>query len=132
MQITSTNNRCARFNNFVQPACLPTSNNQFQAPKKCRIVGWGQRESGSRWILYHYAAYRNTEQQKTLDGVPSENALRHASVPLLDRYTCTRRTGYERREITSNMFCAGYRRGGVDTCQGDSGGPLLCEDGGRI
>lgn len=40
--------------------------------------------------------------------------------------TC--REVYVDYRITDNMFCAGYRRGKMDSCAGDSGGPLLCRD----
>lgn len=50
-------------------------------------------------------------------------------VPIVDNKVCE--AVYEDYYITSNMFCAGYKRGRVDSCAGDSGGPLLCHRQGR-
>ena len=52
-----------------------------------------------------------------------QNLLKSARVPLLADRTCS--SLY--KDITRNMFCAGYLEGGIDTCSGDSGGPLVCE-----
>lgn len=45
-------------------------------------------------------------------------------VPIVKTSAC--REVYEDYFITDNMFCAGYRKGRIDSCAGDSGGPLLC------
>ncbi len=50
-------------------------------------------------------------------------------VPIVSNLEC--RFRYGPRDITENMFCAGYRRGNVDSCAGDSGGPILCTDDNR-
>jgi trypsin len=49
--------------------------------------------------------------------------LRKATVPLVSNTTCNGRKSYG-GAITSQMICAGFSSGGVDSCQGDSGGPL--------
>lgn len=47
-------------------------------------------------------------------------------MPIVTNEEC--RGVYEDYRITGNMFCAGDRRGRMDSCAGDSGGPLLCRD----
>jgi secreted trypsin-like serine protease len=66
-----------------------------------RVLGWGTTsESGS-----------------------SSNQLRTATVPIVSNSSCA--SSYGSDFVASDMVCAGYSAGGVDTCQGDSGGPLL-------
>ncbi|MFF4543935.1 S1 family peptidase [Streptomyces sp. NPDC001435] len=73
----------------------------YAAGTTARILGWGTTsESGS-----------------------SSNQLRTATVPIAADSSC--RSSYGSDFVQTDMVCAGYSSGGVDTCQGDSGGPLL-------
>ncbi|MEW2396053.1 serine protease [Streptomyces sp. NPDC046862] len=66
-----------------------------------RILGWGTTSSNGS----------------------SSNQLRTATVPIVSNSSCG--SSYGSSFIASDMVCAGYTSGGVDTCQGDSGGPLM-------
>ncbi|MEU7061456.1 serine protease [Streptomyces sp. NPDC046197] len=73
----------------------------YAAGTTARILGWGTTsESGS-----------------------SSNQLRTATVPIVSDSSC--KSSYGSDFVASDMVCAGYSSGGVDTCQGDSGGPLI-------
>ncbi|GAA3061663.1 S1 family peptidase [Streptomyces glomeratus] len=73
----------------------------YAAGTTARIVGWGATsESGN-----------------------SSDQLRSATVPIVADAGC--KSSYGSDFVKSDMVCAGYTSGGVDTCQGDSGGPLL-------
>ena len=78
----------------------------YTAGTTARILGWGTTSSGGS----------------------SSNQLRTATVPTVSNSTCS--TAYGSSYISSDMVCAGYTSGGVDTCQGDSGGPLII--GGKL
>ncbi|MFD5863183.1 S1 family peptidase [Streptomyces chartreusis] len=73
----------------------------YAAGATARILGWGTTSSGGS----------------------SSNQLRTATVPTVADSSCA--SSYGSDFIASDMVCAGYTSGGVDTCQGDSGGPLL-------
>lgn len=79
----------------------PADTSVYAAGTAARILGWGTTsENGS-----------------------SSNQLRTATVPVVADSGCE--SSYGSDFVRSDMFCAGYSSGGVDTCQGDSGGPLL-------
>ncbi|XP_028992204.3 transmembrane protease serine 3 [Betta splendens] len=92
------------FNGYVQPICLPNHKEEFVEGTMCWISGWGA----------------------TKDGGESSVSLRSAMVTLISAKTCNRPKVYNGL-ISSQMICAGYLEGGIDSCQGDSGGPLACE-----
>ncbi|KAL1377281.1 hypothetical protein pipiens_016363 [Culex pipiens pipiens] len=85
-----------RFNNYVQPVCLPAKNQPYHEGANCMISGWGSTQSGS--------SIHSLE-------------LRAAKVPLLSDVTCTQPEVYG-KNITAGMFCAGSLDGGVDACEG--------------
>lgn len=69
----------------------------------CTIIGWGKM--------------RNND-------ITGTNVLHAAEIPIISTEEC--KNVYIDYKITKNMFCAGHKRGRIDTCAGDSGGPLLC------
>ncbi|UUU29917.1 serine protease [Streptomyces sp. CA-210063] len=75
----------------------------YTAGTTARILGWGTTSSGGS----------------------SSNQLRTATVPVVANSVCGSSSSYGSEFIASDMVCAGYTSGGVDTCQGDSGGPLI-------
>ncbi|MFD5589325.1 S1 family peptidase [Streptomyces sp. NPDC058733] len=79
----------------------PTDTPVYAAGTTARILGWGT----------------------TAENGGSSNQLRTATVPIVSDASC--KTSYGSDFVQSDMVCAGYPSGGVDTCQGDSGGPLL-------
>ncbi|XP_035791603.1 uncharacterized protein LOC118466427 [Anopheles albimanus] len=96
-----------RFNEYVQPICLPAQNAPYEAGRNCTISGWGATEAGSKDSSYD---------------------LRAGVVPLLPDEVCRRPEVYG-DSLIDGMFCAGTLEPGVDSCDGDSGGPLVCPNG---
>ncbi|XP_063700556.1 uncharacterized protein LOC134830876 [Culicoides brevitarsis] len=90
---------------YIGFACLPKRNQQLPIGDTCTIIGWGKR--------------RHWDDAGT-------NILHEAEVPIVPINEC--RSVYYDYTITKNMFCAGHKRGRIDTCAGDSGGGLLCRD----
>lgn len=86
-------------------ACLPAPKQPLPTNQLCTIIGWGKSSV--------------TDDFGT-------DVLHEVKVPIVSPETC--REVYVDYRITDNMFCAGYRRGKMDSCAGDSGGPLLCRD----
>lgn len=91
--------------NFIGYACLPERYQTLPTGHTCTIIGWGKK--------------RHSDDAGT-------DVLHEAEVPIITNDKC--RAVYHDYTITKNMFCAGHKRGRVDTCAGDSGGPLLCRD----
>ncbi|MGW5128746.1 S1 family peptidase [Streptomyces sp. NPDC004069] len=79
----------------------PTATGVYAPGMTARVLGWGTTgEDGG-----------------------GAGRLRVATVPVVSDTDC--RHSYGSDFVASDMVCAGYPSGGVDTCQGDSGGPLL-------
>lgn len=99
-----------RFNDYIQPVCLPTKTTYYKPGMNCTISGWGAVQSGSTMT--------------SLD-------LRAGKVPIQSDDICKQPAIYG-EAITPGMFCAGSLDKAVDACDGDSGGPLVCESNGML
>jgi transmembrane serine protease 9 len=92
-----------KFNDKVQPACLPDAASfvKAQASKQMAVLsGWGGLK----------------------DQGETPNLLQFLPLPLFPDGKCG---GMYDGAFGDSMFCAGYAAGGKDPCQGDSGGPLV-------
>jgi len=86
-----------KFNDHIQPACLPEKNQISVDGTMGLVAGWGTTGSGG------------TEK------------LMNVAVPVMGTQECKRY--YGATLVPETMLCAGYKQGGKDSCQGDSGGP---------
>ncbi|TRY88335.1 hypothetical protein DNTS_018821 [Danionella cerebrum] len=95
---------------FIDFACLPSSEEVLPGGKKCYATGWGD-ETG------------NSTAPKVAD------ALNQVALPVVPFETC-KRMDYWWFQVKSSMICCGYTLPDElkSVCQGDSGGPLVCQD----
>ncbi|XP_066468939.1 transmembrane protease serine 12-like [Tiliqua scincoides] len=92
-----------KFNDYIQPICLPDDPPVISDDTPCYISGWGYTQEKGR----------------------GREVLQEAQINIIPLQICNRYDWYGGL-INKNMLCAGYESGGVDSCQGDSGGPLMC------
>merc|ERR1712004_120534 len=95
-----------RFNDAVQPICLPSSSQTYTESDRFVVSGWGNLREDGR----------------------SPDTLQQLVVPYLKDSTCMR-VSYLRSML--GQLCAGDLSGGKDSCQGDSGGPLAAKINGK-
>ncbi|WP_434440140.1 S1 family peptidase [Lentzea sp. E54] len=74
----------------------------YRPGTQLRVLGWGRTSENGRTSRY----------------------LMQATVPVLEDEFCV--DAYP-QFVKTDMFCAGYENGKVDTCQGDSGGPIVAD-----
>ncbi|XP_029452688.1 transmembrane protease serine 12-like [Rhinatrema bivittatum] len=91
------------YSDYIQPICLHANVSEANLNLKCFVAGWGATRYKGR----------------------TTNILRDAEVKILPSNLCNK-SGWYGGLLTSNMICAGYESGGIDSCQGDSGGPFMC------
>nr|XP_033791769.1 transmembrane protease serine 12 isoform X4 [Geotrypetes seraphini] len=91
------------YSDYIQPICLQHNFTDINLDKQCFVSGWGSRSHGGQ----------------------ESQILQEAQLKILP-FTVCNKTGWYNGMLTSNMICAGYETGGIDTCQGDSGGPFSC------
>lgn len=89
----------------VQPVKLIAPTGTLQEGVNVRVSGWGAISEGG----------------------PGSEKLLMVDVPVISNAECNKPESYDGR-VSAQMFCAGFRPGGLDSCQGDSGGPVVSAD----
>ncbi|XP_072107898.1 granzyme A-like [Mobula birostris] len=92
-------------NKFVDVLNLPNSGKDAKAGDSCNVAGWGTTSVGKQQL---------------------PKVLQEVNVTIIDRNLCSKYYTYH-PAITTDVLCAGDKKGGKDSCQGDSGGPLVCK-----
>ncbi|KAI8900647.1 trypsin-like cysteine/serine peptidase domain-containing protein [Globomyces pollinis-pini] len=92
--------------NVWQPNVTLDDGNLIHRHQKLIVAGWGDKKAGS--------------------GKGSKK-LMQVILPITSKKLCYKI--YPELKHIPSAFCAGYKRGGVDSCQGDSGGPLFVDTG---
>ncbi|XP_053231096.1 transmembrane protease serine 12-like isoform X1 [Podarcis raffonei] len=95
--------KSVKYNDYIQPICLPDTPPLLSHDTSCYISGWGS-------TYEHGKAVR---------------ILQEAQVNIIPQQICNKFDWYA-GAVSLNMLCAGTENGSVDSCQGDSGGPLMC------
>jgi hypothetical protein len=66
--------------------------------------------------MFVNVSYRKLYMQCfVISGTCCPYVLKQAAIPVLDTRKCNE-TSHLAGQITDNMFCAGYNRGGIDAC----------------
>jgi trypsin len=93
-----------------KPIPIVATGTEFSDPVDLFVSGWGA----------------------IFEGGPGSSELLGVAVPHVDNTVCNHPDSYN-GTVTTNMFCAGEREGGLDSCQGDSGGPIwMAVDGKEV
>nr|XP_033791767.1 transmembrane protease serine 12 isoform X2 [Geotrypetes seraphini] len=82
------------YSDYIQPICLQHNFTDINLDKQCFVSGWGSRSHGGQ----------------------ESQILQEAQLKILP-FTVCNKTGWYNGMLTSNMICAGYETGGIDTCQ---------------
>lgn len=97
------------FNNYVQPACLPSAD--IPVGTECYVTGWGKIRRRGKMHSY---------LQQGVMPVVSNKVCHAKSIKALGM------------PITETMVCAGSGgKNRINGCHGDSGGPFVCKVGGK-
>lgn len=122
-----------KFNDYIQPVCLPNKGAALADNRMCTISGWGSIKSGvSSTLRFQYNCKKILKTLLfllQLIFLAPSNILRAAELPILSDEVCKQKHVYG-ASLTEGMFCAGYMDESIDACDGDSGGPLICHDEG--